>query len=430
MRFKFKIIFYWLKILALPRFDSREKIERHQAKQLKKFARNVLTKSAYYKLFIKNGELDLTDLPMISKSEFMSSFNEINTQGILLEEALHVAIEAENSRDFKSEINGITVGLSTGTSGKRAVFLASEDERAIWVALVMSRVIKPKIFKRQKIAFFLRSNSNLYSSVESSLFEFKYFDIFKPMSELLQELNEYQPDILASQPSILTDIAEAQKKQIVHIQPIQIISFAEVLHESDKTELKKIFDSKLSEVYQCTEGFLGVSCAYGTMHLNEDFIHFDKEWIDDELFYPIITDFSRHSQPVVKYKLNDILQIKKEACLCGSKFMALEKIIGRDDDVLIFSGKKIYPDLISRRIALQTNSFNKYSITQVGPMELQIGIECDPAIYDSLIKVFQNVLVTLFEEFEISGVHYDFQNKVDYTTGSKLRKIKRFNYGN
>jgi putative adenylate-forming enzyme len=430
MRFKFKIIFYWLKILSLPRFDSREKIERHHAKQLKKFARNVLTKSDYYKPFIKNGELEMPDLPIISKTEFMSSFNEINTKGILLEEALHVAIEAENSRDFKSEINGITVGLSTGTSGKRAVFLASEDERAIWVALVMNRVIKPKIFKRQKIAFFLRANSNLYSSVESSLFEFKYFDIFKPMSELLQEINEYQPDILASQPSILIDIAEAQKKQVINIQPIQIISFAEVLHESDKIELKKVFDSKLSEVYQCTEGFLGVSCAYGTMHLNEDFIHFDKEWIDDNLFYPIITDFSRHSQPVVKHKLNDILQIKKDACLCGSKFIALEKIIGRDDDVLIFSGKKIYPDLISRRIALETNSFNKYTITQAGPMELQIGIECDPTIYDFLTKAFQSVLVILFEEFEISGVNYDFQNKVDYTTGSKLRKIKRLNYGN
>ena len=63
-------------------------------------------------------------------------------------------------------------------------------------------------------------------------------------------------------------------------------------------------------------------------------------------------------------------------------------------------------------------------------MELQIGIECDPTIYDSLTKAFQSILVTLFEEFEISGVNYDFQNKVDYTIGSKLRKIIRLNYGN
>jgi putative adenylate-forming enzyme len=428
MKFKLKIIFYWLKIIMLPRFDSRLAIERHQAKKLKHFARNVLSTSKYYNRFVQNGKFDLSIVPLISKTAFMASFNEINTQGILLDEALHVAIEAERSRDFKSEINGITIGLSTGTSGKRGVFLVSENERAMWVALVMSRVIKPQFFKRQKIAFFLRANSNLYNAVESSLFEFKYFDIFKPMQELLQELNAYQPDIIGSQPSVLMDIAEAQKKHAIFIQPIQIISFAEVLHESDKIELKQVFPSKLTEVYQCTEGFLGVTCAHGTMHLNEDFIHFDKEWIDDELFYPIITDFSRHSQPVVKYRLNDILKIKKEVCLCGSKLLALEKIMGREDDVLIFSGTKIYPDLIARRIALKTDAFTKYTITQTGKMMLTIGIACDQTVFNALTNDFKTVLDVLFEEFGITGVKYDFQNSIDCSLGNKLIKIRRLNY--
>ena len=428
MKFKLKIIFYWLKIIMLPRFDSRLAIERHQAKKLKHFARNVLSTSKYYNRFVQNGKFDLSIVPLISKTAFMASFNEINTQGILLDEALHIAIESERSRDFKSEINGITIGLSTGTSGKRGVFLVSENERAMWVALVMSRVIKPQIFKRQKIAFFLRANSNLYNAVESSLFEFKYFDIFKPMQELLQELNAYQPDIIGSQPSVLMDIAEAQKKQAIFIQPIQIISFAEVLHESDKIELKHVFHSKLTEVYQCTEGFLGVTCAHGTMHLNEDFIHFDKEWIDDALFYPIITDFSRHSQPVVKYRLNDILKIKKEVCICGSKLLALEKIMGREDDVLIFSGIKIYPDLIARRIALKTDAFTKYTITQTGKMMLTIGISCDQTVFNALTNDFKTVLDVLFEEFGITGVKYDFQNSIDYSLGNKLIKIKRLHY--
>jgi tripartite-type tricarboxylate transporter receptor subunit TctC len=57
MRFKFKIIYYWFKILSLPRFNSRKVIERHQAKKLENFARNVLSKSNYYKRFIQNGKL-------------------------------------------------------------------------------------------------------------------------------------------------------------------------------------------------------------------------------------------------------------------------------------------------------------------------------------------------------------------------------------
>ena len=101
------------------------------------------------------------------------------------------------------------------------------------------------------------------------------------------------------------------------------------------------------------------------MHLNEDFIQFEKEWIDDNKFYPIITDFTRQTQPVVKYKLNDVLKIKERECDCGSKLLAIEKIIGRDDDVLIINNIKVYPDLLARKIALKTDSFQKYSIIQV-----------------------------------------------------------------
>ena len=312
MNFKLKIIFYYLKIKFIPKFNSKNNLKEFQNKRLKVFVSNTLINSTYYLPYFTNNEFDWNLVPQISKHEFMSSFNEINTKGILLDDAIEMAISSEKSRTFKSDINGVTIGLSTGTSGKRGIFLVSESEKAQWAALVISRVIRPKLFKKQKIAFFLRANNNLYTSVESFLFEFKYFDIFKPIDELLIELNKYQPDILASQPSILIDIALAQKNKNIHINPIQIISFAEVLYDNEKDIISSIFNTKITEVYQCTEGFLGVSCKQGTMHLNEDFILFDKEWIDDNKFFPIITDFSRSSQPVVKYRLNDILEIKKD----------------------------------------------------------------------------------------------------------------------
>ena len=37
-------------------------------------------------------------------------------------------IKSEENRDFSPTIKGITVGLSSGTSGNRGVFLASEKE--------------------------------------------------------------------------------------------------------------------------------------------------------------------------------------------------------------------------------------------------------------------------------------------------------------
>ena len=425
---KFKIIYYWLQILLRGPFSSRETIARFQEQKLKVFAKQVLSKSTFYAKYFVDTRFDWAAVPIISKTEFMAHFDEINTVGITKKEALETALEAENSRNFKSELNGITVGLSTGTSGKRGIFLVSENERALWVALVMHRVIKPKLFKKQKVAFFLRANSNLYSSVQSALFQFNYFDIFTPLSNLLVELNTYQPAILAAQPSLLVDICLAQKNKQISIRPTQIISFAEVLHAHDRQLIEAAFNIKITEVYQCTEGFLGASCAHGTMHLNEDFIQFEKEWIDEDKFYPIITDFSRHSQPVVKYKMNDILQVKKTPCPCGLHHLAIEHIIGRDDDVLIFGETKIYPDLIARKIAQQTDAFQRYTIVQTAENRLDIGIECEPQYFDSTKETFTFVLNALLETHHVNDVVYFFKNKIDHISGNKSRKIKRITY--
>lgn len=425
MTFNLKIVYYWLKIFLIPKFKSRKDLMAFQSKKINQFAISTLSKSKYYRSFFVNKKFDWNAVSQISKTTFMNSFDDINTKGIKLEQAMKVALQAELTRDFKSEIDGITIGLSTGTSGKRGLFLVSESERAKWVALVMNRVIKPKLFKKQKVAFFLRANNNLYTSINSSLFEFKYFDIFKPLPELLQELNHYQPHILASQPSILLDIALAQKNCTIKTNPNQIISFAEVLHQNDKHTISTIFGVNITEVYQCTEGFLGSSCKYGTMHLNEDFICFEKEWIDENKFYPIITDFSRTSQPVVKYKLNDVLEIKKNKCACGSKLLAIEKIIGRDDDVLIFNQIKIYPDLIARRIALFTDSFLKYTITQNNSKQLLINIQCSETEWINTKTNFKNGIESILSEFKVKDIELIFQNNQKEIVGNKNRKIIR-----
>lgn len=428
MKFKLKIIWYWLRLSFKRTLKSRSEIESYQKKKMIDFEDKTLSKSTYYQKYFNHKSFDWSNVNEISKTEFMAEFDQINTKGIKLNEAMEVALKAEKTRDFKSEINGITVGLSTGTSGKRGIFLVSENERAQWVALVMKRVIEPKPFKKKKIAFFLRANSKLYSSVSSNLFEFKYFDIFRPIQELILELNLYQPNILVSPPSILVEISQAQKNNTIDIHPNQIISCAEVLHLNDQKIISTTFKIQIFEIYQCMEGFLGVTCKYGTMHLNEDFIQFEKEWIDEDKFYPIITDFSRHSQPVVRYKLNDILQIKKSKCKCGSPFLAIEQIIGRDDDVLIINGNRVYPDIIARKIALHTDNFLKYMITQTGPKNLRICIETETGRFEECKKIFQNTLEELFNEYGIMNIEFKFENKIDTIQGNKTRKINRLHY--
>jgi len=425
--FKLKILWYFLQYTLRGTFRNRVRLERYQQRKWRKFRRRVLTRSPFYQqLAIDN--VALNAFPTINKAGFMANFDAINTLRLKQAEAMQVALQAEVERDFSPELKGATVGLSTGTSGTRGLFLVSPTERAQWTAMVLRRVVPLRLFKKQRVAFFLRANSNLYSSVQSASLEFRFFDIFQPIEQLVQDLAVFQPHILAAQPSVLGAIAEAQLAKQIDVQPELVISFAEVLNAEDKAFIQKTFSVPLREVYQCTEGFLGVTCAHGTMHLNEDIAIFEKKYLDETRFIPIITDFTRSSQPIIRYELNDILVEKPEPCPCGSCFTALERIEGREDDVLVFPGSngetvKVFPDLICRVIARSTDGFRAYRLWQVGALELQLELETYD--FQDVAFTISNALHVFLQEKGINGLKIKCKQKIDQRAGEKLRRVER-----
>lgn len=425
--FKLKIIYFLLVYTLRGTFRQREALERFQQRKWRGFRKKILAHSPFYQEFAQR-KADLADFPLMSKTAFMANFDQINTLGIRREEAMQVALQAELERNFSPELKGATVGLSTGTSGTRGLFLVSATERAQWTAMVLRRVVPIRFFKRQKVAFFLRANSNLYSSVQSASLEFRFFDIFQPIEKLLIELADFQAHILAAQPSILSAIAEAQRAGNINIQPQLLISFAEVLNDADKEFIQKIFPAPLREVYQCTEGFLAVTCAHGTLHLNEDIAIFEKKYLDESRFIPIITDFTRSSQPIVRYELNDVLVEKKEPCPCGSCSTALERIEGREDDILVFPGAngeliKVFPDLICRVIARSTEGFRAYRLRQVGALELQLELESED--FQAVSATVSSALQDFLQEKGVSDLIINCQQGIDRRAGEKLRRVER-----
>lgn len=421
---KINVLKQFLRLKLRPKFNNRKQLEEYQEAKWVKFVESTLCDSSFYQPYIKDNQIDRKALPIVDKAVFMKEFNAINTIGIDRDTAMDLAIKAETSRQFDSTMGDITVGLSTGTSGKRGLFLISPTERELWVATVMDRILPPKWYRKQKVAFFLRANSNLYTSVQSAIYDFQYFDIFQPIEILVEQLLAYSPDVLAGQPSILmaiADILTQGNKVKSPWQPQQIISFAEVLHQSDAELLRQIFDAPIREIYQCTEGLLGVSCNQGIMHLNEDNLIVEKEWIDDRHFRPIITDFTRKSQPVIRYRMSDVLKIKETPCACGSHFLAIEQILGRDDDVLWIQGKRIFPDLLSRKIALATDAFSRYEIIQTGESEIQIHIQS--ARFEETKSAIASILSEFLEDLDQSTIKMHWHETV-FNPTLKQRKIR------
>ncbi|WP_435357125.1 F390 synthetase-related protein [Emticicia sp. SJ17W-69] len=423
MLFKLSILYYLAEI-KLTKWLYIHNIRFRRNGMIKKMIRHCTT-SLFYKPFAQNKH-NFENFPVINKAIFMANFDAINTVNIKLEEAFEVAKKSEESRDFSPTISGITVGLSSGTSGNRGVFLASEKERAYWVALILDRVLGFSL-KKRSIAFFLRANSNLYDSVKSKLLLFHFFDLLNPLDEHIKRLNALKPSILVAQPSMLIELANAIETNKLKIQPTKVISVAEVLTPEDKCYLASIFKQTIHQVYQCTEGFLASSCENGTLHFNEDFLIIEKKYIDNEQkrFHPIITDLKRQSQPMIRYELNDIIQ-EKENCSCGSKFLAIEAIEGRSDDILVFKNTKneevkIFPDFFRRAIILADSEINDYALIQNEPKYLLLYIKSrQEESYQLAYDAIQNLL----KQNNILDIIITQTAHNHTIKGNKLRRIR------
>ncbi len=409
---KLKIIIQYIKT---KNFYDKKELEKHQKNSIKKLLANLNSK-----FYPKS--LNLNDFPIINKKIFMDNFDTINSLQINKSEAFNIALNAEKNRNFSSKLKNITVGLSSGTSGNRGIFLVSENESALWAGYILKRMLPKPILQRHKIAFFLRSNSNLYESVNSFLISFSFYDLINPLETHIEKLNRTKPTILIAPAQVLRLLA---LNKDLNIKPKKIISVAEVLEDDDRKIIENRFSQKVHQIYQCTEGFLAHTCEVGNLHLNEDIVFIEKEWIDENSgrFLPIITDFNRKSQAVVRYKLDDILILKKEPCPCGSVFTSLKKIEGRCDDILkmkTLDNKDylLFPDFVRNAIISANTTLDEYLVIKEND---KLNIFLKP--FEAKIEV-NKVLLELYKVHNLNPLEHNFFEYSSCSLDKKRRRVQ------
>ena len=198
-----------------------------------------------------------------------------------------------------------------------------------------------------------------------------------PLTPQLEELTKFQPSVIVAPAQVLRYLA-MQEQGGLALSPKKVVSVAEVLEASDREMISASFPV-IAEVYQATEGFLGYTCSHGRMHLNEEYLHIEPEWQDvaKTRMVPIITDFSRTSQPVIRYRLNDVLALNKTACPCGNPTQTLSHIEGRCDDQLSLPGAggsriPVFGDVMSRILLRSLPFAMDYRLVQKEENTLQL----------------------------------------------------------
>lgn len=362
------------------RFRSRAALIAWQDRRIERYLRYAVSAVGYY----RDREYKLlSELPIVDKPEMLARFADFNACGLTAESALQRALQAEERvTSLSASSDGLTVGLSSGTSGRRGMFLVGARERAVWAGTILARILDSRSLAqllnpfapRLRIGLVLRANSTLYSAVDSERVEFQFLNVAMPMRELASALGSRAPHILVAPASVLRLLAEAQLSGLLKIQPRQVVSVAEVLESDDSVFVERAWRRRPSQVYQCTEGFLGYSCEAGSLHLNEEFIRVEPQWLDErrERFTPLLTDFTRTTQIFARYRLDDVLRVDPDPCPCGRVTLRLAAIEGRCDDILWLRDRRgsglrpVFPDLLRWVIATARLEITDYRVDQVG----------------------------------------------------------------
>jgi putative adenylate-forming enzyme len=419
---------------------TREDIEKYQLKKARAIVKHAVKYSEYYRKLFKNHDLnDVWSLPTTNKKVMMENLTEFNTVNLTKKEILNFCLDVEKSRDFSKRLKGISIGMSSGTSGNKGVEITTPREEKYLKAALFARFPFPKK-EKLNIAFILRVSSPAFN-INSFGNKLTYVSQLNSVEEIISELEKINPNMISAPPSMLEILAKEYGKGNFKIKPKVLVSYAEILYPETKEHLERVFRCKIHQIYKCTEGAIAISCEKGSLHINEDLVAVQTFDSDGTLTEPgspchkmIITDLHKTSQPIIRYELNDIITISKNPCSCGSHFRVIEKIQGRSDDLFwgirSDNGKLqfIFPDYISRAIITASDDIEDYQAVQKDFDKVLIRIiKKAGSMKTSLTKKIINNINSVFASYSCSEPTVDikFEKPITNRNSGKLIRIFR-----
>ncbi|ENN86859.1 hypothetical protein RHSP_59540 [Rhizobium freirei PRF 81] len=352
--------------LLARRLKTRADVEAWQRRRIGRWLRDAVGSTDFY----RGGNLEsLYELPIVDKTLVMAAFERFNSAGLS---------SAEGWRMFNSgqQRKGYVVGASTGTSGNRGLFVITNAERYEWLGVVLGKLLPAFPFEKARIALILPLHTTLYDSANRTRrLNLKFFDLRRGLAAIAQEIVGFAPDTIIAPPKVLRWLAEQDRT----LAPRRLFSAAEVLDSVDREIIERRYQVRLGEIYMATEGLLATSCAHGTLHLAEDVMHFELQPVpDSDLVSPVISDFTRQTQVIARYRMNDLLRMQPDACPCGSPLRAVAEVIGRSDDIFELPGApnvgtvQVTPDVLRNAILDSDRSIKDFRLIQIDHNDLRL----------------------------------------------------------
>jgi phenylacetate-CoA ligase len=413
-----------LRFLQNSQWWSKEKLENFQNEQLQKLIQYSYKNVPYYtnlfdKLSISPKDIqtkeDLKKLPILTKADIKNNFP-------------HSIV----SKNLKK--GSFYRRASSGSTGEPLQYYLSKKAFSMNVASNLrgwywmgyrlgDKFVKishnARASKEKRIQDFLLSNKYI---------DFKNIDN-QSLMEVIMALDNYKPDIIRCYPDPLFFISELLEKHNIKLRPKAIATTGNTLHSSTREKIENIFDCKIFDAYSCEGGasFFECethSCYHSAMeYAISEFVDVNEVENGKYQGRMITTCLWNYALPFIRYDSQDILEWDNKKCTCGRGLLNINRIIGRDSDILITPlGKRIIVHKFTIFFS-KIEAVVQFQIIQDKPDHMIFKL----IVNSSYLKTMEDDILFFWNDAISDGVKIDIEyvNHIKSTPAGKRRFLIR-----
>ena len=401
-------------------------IERLQQQKLLRLLRYTKKRSPFYAKLYKEldifNELQMRDIPLVDKQILMDNFDQVLTvRDVTKQKTLDFIKNEKKHRQLNKKYTPIHSG---GTSGTLWISLFDESCFDYEIASIiedpslnlLSRFFKKPLRIAAATSEHIHVGSSVfYSNLPKFLANLRHFSVRRPIADIVKELNDFDPNVLGGYPLMLGALAEQKLKGRLTVSPKKVFSVSAPLSKDNKEVIAHAFNCIPYDNYYATESTAAIAteCPYHCRHVLANSVVVEVLDSDDQPAAPgkpgkiVITNLMNFTQPIIRYRLKDVVQISKRKCKCGASLPIIEKVWGRTGDVLwikrpdgdyevidpILFNLKV-PGLAKLQVIQEANDFLRIKVV-VSDQEEEVLKQVKQAVVDILKEKAINQIVRI-----------------------------------
>jgi phenylacetate-CoA ligase len=327
----------------------RARLLEFQRRRLRAIVQHALAHSPYYRRVIGdvgNGDVDLQQLPVLTKTTLMAEFDRIVTDRRLrlADAERHLA----GDRAGEPLFGEYRLVASGGTTGERGVVVYDQRAWDVAVASVLRLLQVQGIGADARVLGIgaptpLHMTNRLFAELPARRADAPRLAVTTPLADVVEALNAFQPEVLITYPSFIRRLAEEQRAGLLRIAPRQFCAAAETLTQDVRDLARETWGAAVLNAYGATEAnLIGVECPWTAgLHVPEDLLVLEVVDENDRPVPPgvagqklLVTNLFNRTLPFIRYELSDLVTVAGGPCPCGRPHLRLASVQGRREDVL------------------------------------------------------------------------------------------------